>query len=82
MSDFNVATAAGGINKQVSQTFPVTISNGNLNLVFTSVTGDAIVSYIEVTSASPPISTNSLLLVGTGAAALAGAGLLLGRNKR
>ena len=82
VSDFNVATAAGGINKQVSQTFPVTISNGNLNLVFTSVTGDAIVSYIEVTSASPPISTNSLLLVGTGAAALAGAGLLLGRNKR
>ena len=84
VSNFNVATAAGGINKQVTQTFPVTISNGNLNLVFTSVTGDAIVSYIEVTSAtaSSPISTESLLLVGGGAAALAGAGLLLGRSKR
>lgn len=84
LSNYNVATAAGGINQQVTQTFPVTISNGNLNLVFTSVTGDAIVSYIEVTADPTLISPNSLLLVGGGAAAaaLVGAAALLGRKKK
>ena len=88
LSNFNIAIAAGGTNKLVTQTFPVTISNGNLNLVFTSVTGDAIVSYVEVTSTStltnPLATTPTLLMVGGGAAAaaLAGAAALLGRKKK
>lgn len=55
LNDFDIVAAAGG-KSAVTKTFTTTVADGRLNLWFDSEVGDAIVSAIEVTRATPALA--------------------------
>jgi RHS repeat-associated protein len=48
LSSFDVYATAGGPNKAVDRTFPVTVTGGQVSLTFTAVASSATVSAIEI----------------------------------
>jgi hypothetical protein len=48
LSSFDVYATAGGPNKAVDRTFPVTVTGGQVSLVFTALMSSATVSAIEI----------------------------------
>jgi hypothetical protein len=55
LDNFDIAAAAGGTNNTaITKTFTTNVTDGRLNLWFTGVKDNAIVSAIEVTPIAPP----------------------------
>jgi beta-galactosidase len=54
LTDFDIAAVAGGINKGMTRRFPVTVSDGKLDIAFTGKVGNAAVAgvLIEIPSFS------------------------------
>jgi hypothetical protein len=59
LSNFDIVAAAGGANRAIVKSIPVTVTNGVLSVNFTSVVDNAKISAIEVTpaTATPPAVT-------------------------
>jgi hypothetical protein len=62
LSNFDIVAAAGGANRAIVKSFPVTVTNGVLSVNFTGVVGNAKISAVELvagTSAAPPLPTTT-----------------------
>ncbi len=55
LTGFDIYAAAGGANKAVVETFPVSVTNGHLSLTFTATTGQASVAAISVMKPGPAL---------------------------
>ena len=68
LDDYDIFAAAGARNKAVDQSFTVTVNDGVLNLAFTGVLDNALVSAVQVVwnGATPPSPTASYLYRGDG----------------
>jgi len=62
LTGFDIYAAAGGANKAVVETFPVSVTNGHLSLTFTATTGQAAIAAISVLKPTPAPSVASLTL--------------------
>jgi hypothetical protein len=63
LSNYDIVADAGAANKAVIKSFPVTISDGQLDLAFTSVVNYAEVSAIELVPASTSTGSNTITQV-------------------
>ncbi|MBC7883172.1 MAG: malectin [Anaerolineae bacterium] len=61
LSNFDIVAAAGGANRAVVKSIPVTVTNGVLSVNLTSVVGDAKISAVELVAvaSTPPVTTSS-----------------------
>ena len=71
LTNFDVVAQAGGSNRAIDRTFPVTVANGAVTIVFTGAVDYALVSGIQIVpgTAPPPPTSFSPIFVHAGGGA-------------
>jgi YD repeat-containing protein len=62
LTDFDIAQKAGGANSAFERSFPVTVTNGKIDINFTGTTGEATIAAIQIIPVVPvtPLSVTAV----------------------